>query len=90
MVLRGKHHLQVTCACATHLLDRIYAVLRDDRPYELRDVDGTPVDKHEARRICQEQYHVPDEVRRRNNHRVRKARKERRIERRYNRRQKND
>jgi transposase len=78
----GKHHLQAICACATHLLTRVYAVLRDDRPYQLRDVDGTPVDKHTARRICQERYHVPGEVRQRNNRRVRKARQEARLEKR--------
>ena len=48
------------------------------------------ISQHEARRICQEQYQVPDEVRRRNNHRMRKARKEKQVERRYNRRHKND
>jgi transposase len=82
MVQQGKHHLQAACACATHLLTRIYAVLRDGRPYELQDADGTPVDKHTARRICQERYHVPDEVRQRNNRRVRKARQEARLEKR--------
>jgi transposase len=87
MMQHGKHHLQATCACATHLLTRIYAVLRDDRPYELRDVDGTPVDRHTARRICQERYHVPDEVRQRNNRRVRKARQEARLEKRRKRKQ---
>lgn len=76
----GKHHLQATCACATHLLSRIYAVLRDDRPYQLQDVDGTPVDWHTARCICQQHYHVPQEVRQRNNRRVRKARQEARLE----------
>jgi transposase len=86
MVERGKHHLQALCACATHLLDRVYVVLREDRLYELRDVDGTPVDRFTARSICLERYSVPDEVRRRNNHRVRKARAERRLERRRNRR----
>ena len=80
MMVLGKHYLQAICACATHLLDRIYVVLKEDRPYELRDVDGTPVDKHTARRICQEQYQVPDDVRRRNNHRVRKARQENKLE----------
>jgi len=89
MVAYGKHHLQAVCACATHLLDRIYVVLREDRPYQLCDVNGTPIDKHEARRICQEQYHVPDAIRRRNNQRNRKARQERQVERRYNRRNKN-
>jgi transposase len=81
MMALGKHHLQAVCACATHLLDRVYTVLRENRPYELRDVDGTPVGKREARRICQERYHVPEEVRRRNNHRVRQARKEKKLER---------
>ena len=82
MVNRGKHYLQAICACATHLLDRIYVILRDQRPYELRDVDGTPLTKRRARGICQQRYHVPDEVRQRNNHRVRQARAEERIERR--------
>lgn len=80
MVQMGKHHLQAICACATHLLARVYAILRDDRPYELRDVDGTAVDKRTARRICQERYHVPEEVRIRNNKRARKARQEARLE----------
>ena len=70
----GKHHLQAVCACATDLLNRIYAILRDQRPYELRDVDGTPVSKKEARRICLTEYRVPEEVRRRRNHRNRERR----------------
>jgi transposase len=76
----GKHYLQAVCACATHLLDRIYVVLKEDRLYELRDVDGTPVDNNEARRICKERYHVPDNVRRRNSYRVRKERQQKKIE----------
>jgi len=78
----GKHHLQAVCACATHLLDRIYVVLSQNRPYQLRDLDGTPLTKQQARRICQERYTVPPEVRRRNNQRVRRARREERLERR--------
>jgi hypothetical protein len=80
MMELGKHHLQAVCACATHLLDRVYVVLREDRPYQLYDVDGAPVSKREGRRICQERYRVPDEVRRRNNYRVRQARRQRRLE----------
>jgi transposase len=76
----GKHHLQAACACATHLLTRVYAVLRDDRPYELQNLNGTPIDKHTARDICQQCYHVPEEVRQHNNRRVRKARQEARLE----------
>jgi transposase len=90
MVNRGKHHLQAVCACATHLLDRIYVVLKENRPYELRDVDGKPVTKRQARAICIERYLVPDEVRRRNNVRQRKARAEERTEHRYQRRHKNE
>jgi hypothetical protein len=43
MMYRGKHHSQAICACATHLLDRVYVILKEDRPYELRDVDGMPI-----------------------------------------------
>ena len=82
MIELGKHHLQAICACATHLLNRVYVVLRENRPYELRDVDGTPVSRREARSICQECYRVPDEVRRRNNYRVRRARQQKRLEKR--------
>ena len=82
MTTLGKHYLQAVCACATHLLDLVYVILRQDRPYELRDVDGTPLDKHEARRICLERYCVPDDVRRHNNYRVRRARRQERIEKR--------
>lgn len=83
MVNKGKHHTQAVCVCATHLLDRVRAILLADRPYELRDVDGTPVTGPEARRIVIERYVVPDDVRRRNNKRVRHARRQRRAERAY-------
>ncbi len=86
MVHKGNHHCQAVCACATHLLDRVRAVLRDGRPYELCDVDGTPVTWQEARAIIAERYHVPDEVRRRNSKRARKARRDRRAERKRERR----
>ena len=86
MMVYGKHHHQAVCACATHLLNRIYAVLREDRPYQLRDVDERPLTTGEARAICLDRYHVPAEVRRRNNYRVRQARAEQRTEQRYRRR----
>ena len=78
MVTYGKHHTQAVCHCATHLLDRVRAVLRDGRPYELRDVDGTPLTWQAARQITLERYHVPDEVRKRNSARARKARRDQR------------
>ncbi len=80
MVHRGKHHNQAVCACATHLLDRVLAVLRTDQPYELRDVDGTPVSVAEARAIILEQYQVPAEVRQRTTRRQRHQRKDHRAE----------
>lgn len=52
MVERGRHHNQALCAVATHLADRIYALLRENRPYELRDLDGTPVTASEAKAIA--------------------------------------
>lgn len=81
MMHRGKHHIQAVCCCATHLLDRVRAVLRDGKPYELRDVDGRPVTWQEARQIVQERYHVPEEVRQRTRRRGRTTRREQRAER---------
>jgi transposase len=81
MVNKGNHHNQAVCACATRLLDRVQAVLREDRPYELRDVDGTPITPKEARTIIAERYKVPEEVRARNTRRARKKRLEERMER---------
>jgi len=81
MVKKGKHHNQAVCACATHLLDRVYVILKEDRPYELRDVDGVSVTPKQARAIIAERYVVPQEVRKRNNRRSRKERAERRMER---------
>ena len=59
-----------------------YIILKQDRPYELRDVDGTPVTREQARAIIAARYTVPQEVRQRNNRRARKERAERRMERR--------
>jgi len=80
MVNKGNHHNQAVCACATRLLDRVQAVLREDRPYELRDVNGRSVTPEEARAIIAEHYKVPEEVRKRNTRRARKKRLEERME----------
>jgi len=85
MVKKGKHHTQAVCAVATHLLDRVWVVLVEDRPYDLRDVDGTPLTPERARKIIAERYTVPEEVRKRNNRRTRRARSENRAERRFTR-----
>ncbi len=77
---QGKHYYQALCACATHLLDRIWTNLKEDRPYELRDVDDTPVSVERAREIIATRYTVPKEVRQRNNQKTLQARAERRAE----------
>ena len=81
MVRFGKHHQQALCACATHLLDRILVVLREDRAYQLRDVDGTEVSSEQAHQIVAECYTVPKEVRQRNAKRKRRERADERAER---------
>jgi hypothetical protein len=58
----------------------VLVILREDRPYELRDVDGKPVTPEEARTIIAEHYKVPEEVRKRNTRRARKKRLEERLE----------
>src|SRR5512146_72939 len=90
MVHRNKHHDQAVCACATHLLSRIRAVLLEGRPYQLRDVDGTPLTKAQAREIVQQKYTVPEEVRKRNNKRARRERAQARQERQERKRQRKE
>jgi hypothetical protein len=68
------HHFDLTTT-------RIWTILKEDRPYELRDVDGTPVTVEQARAIIAERYTVPKHLRQRNNRRVRRERAERRAER---------
>jgi len=87
MMHKGKHFNQAICACATHLLDRVRVILLEDRPYQLRDVDGTPVTPAQAQAIIAERYTVPEEVRTRNNRRVRRERAAQRAERQHLRRQ---
>jgi transposase len=82
MVHKGKHHKQAVCACATHLLDRVLAVLRVDQPYEVRDTDGTPLTGQQARALIVERYSVPEEVRQRTNKRNRRQQVDQRAERR--------
>jgi transposase len=81
LVNKGNHHTQAVCACATHLLDRVRVILTQDRAYELRDVDGTPVTPEQARAIVLDRHIVPQEVRNRNNRRARRQRAERQMER---------
>jgi len=64
MVEKGHHHRQALCAVATRLVNRIHAVLRDGRPYELRDLDGHPITVSAAKQLIQTHLRVPDVIRR--------------------------
>jgi transposase len=64
MVYHGKNHKQAMGAVMSHLGARVLAVLKEDRPYELRDPDGKPVSKDVARRLILSRYQVPEEIRR--------------------------
>ena len=87
MVDYGKHHTQAICACASHLASRIYAILKQDRPYRLLDSQGNPISAQDSHQLCS-QLRVPDEVRRRNNKRFRRAEAELKTEQRMHRRNK--
>jgi transposase len=63
MVDAGKHHNSALCHIATSLLNRIIACWRAGQPYLLRDVDGTPVTKEQARAIIAERYTIPNDLR---------------------------
>jgi transposase len=64
MVHNGKNHMQAMGAVMSHLSARVLAVLREDKPYVLRDIDGRPVSHDEARKIILGKYQVPESIRR--------------------------
>jgi len=63
MVNKGHAHTKALCVVASKLAMRIYAVVKEQRPYELRDVDGRSVTAQEAKAIVEARYKVPEEVR---------------------------
>lgn len=77
MVNKGKHHTQAVCVCATHLLDRVLTVLKQNRPYILKDTQGRPVSQEEALLIISENFKVPADVRLRNKKHARAERRDR-------------
>ena len=48
----------------THLGARVLKVLLEDRPYELRDIDGKSVTRDYAKELILTKYHVSEEIRR--------------------------
>lgn len=85
VVHHGQQHPQAVCACATPLLDRIWTILKGDRAYEGRDVEGIPVTAEQVRQIIADRYPVPSEVRPRNRQRTRRARQAQCAEKKYKR-----
>ena len=64
MVYHGKNHKQAMGAVMSHMGARVLAVAREDRPYELRDIQGRPIAREEARRLILSNYQVPEEIKR--------------------------
>ncbi len=64
MVQHGKNHKQALGVVMSHLTARVLTVLREDRPYEPRDIEGKPVSREEAKGLILSRYRVPEEVRR--------------------------
>jgi transposase len=64
MVERGHCHTQANCAVARKLVARTWATISTGAPYELRDLDGQPITRRQAKTLAAE-LAVPDDVRRR-------------------------
>jgi len=75
MVEYGKTHKQAMGAAMSHLAARVYAVLKQQRAYQVRDHDGQPISRIEAGRLIRERFRVPEEVRRLRRHRHRPTKK---------------
>jgi len=75
MVHKGNCHTQAVCAVATHLVARIHVVLKKDKPYELRDIEGNFISKKDAKVLIQKEFVVPEEVRQRTRSRKKRRKK---------------
>ena len=73
MVYHGKNHRQAMGAVMSHLGARVLRVLKEDSPYELRDIEGNLISKNEARRLVLSKYHVSEDIRRERRRRNRKV-----------------
>ena len=77
MVYHGKNHRQAMGAVMSHLGARVLRVLKEDSPYELRDIEGNLISKNEARRLVLSKYQVSDDIRRERRRRNPKVGKDR-------------
>jgi transposase len=65
MVERGATHTKALCVVASHLAERVWAVMARGTPYVVRDTEGRPVTRAEAKAVIAELWTVPEEGRRR-------------------------
>jgi transposase len=63
MTAEGKHHTSALCHVAAVLLTRIVACWRHGEHYVIRDLDGRPVTRDQAKAIITARYTVPDTIR---------------------------
>jgi len=63
MVDRGHCHTKATVAVARKPIERTWTVLTRGEPYQLRDIDGTPVTVAVAKHLARTEYAVPEDVR---------------------------
>jgi hypothetical protein len=64
MVFKGHNHVKAVCMLINHMYMRALCVLKEDRPYVLRDLEGQPISPEAARQFIQEHLTVPEEIRR--------------------------
>ncbi len=63
MVERGAHHNKAVSVVAAHLARRFWATMVRGTPYVIRDLDGRPADRAEAKAIIAGRFTVPEDVR---------------------------
>lgn len=64
MVHKGHTHIEAVCVLINHMFMRALRVLKEDRPYVLRDLQGQPITPQAAREFIKEHLTVPEEIRR--------------------------
>ena len=47
----------------SHMASRVFAVLRESKPYELKDTDGKSISMLAARELIMANYQVPEDIR---------------------------
>jgi len=63
MAEHGHCHTQACVAVARKLVERTWTVLSRGIPYRIRDLDGQPISRLEAKKMIKQVCTVPDQVR---------------------------